>query len=211
MRTTSDTTTTVEQPTSTTRYLVVGTTMSGGLAALHRWQHSSGADLGHARRTTTPCAWSASARRSWRSPVSTAPNGSASATTMASTAEPRPARARSAAARRAMGSGSSLIRSQVLRKRLTFASRSDRPEVASTSTTVGTSGGHHRSRCRTLIKAAVSGRRRESRLTPPESSTSTDQPVSAAGRCAASRRAIDSAFAISASEGSPTSSMSSAT
>ena len=83
---------------------------------------SSGGRAAHARWTTTSSAYAASARRSLRSLPRTAPPGSAIATTTASTAEPWPARARRAPARRATRSGSSSTMSQVFSRQLTRAS-----------------------------------------------------------------------------------------
>lgn len=87
-------------------------------------------------------ACSASARRSPASDVRTVPLGSANATTSASTADPRRARRRNHAARRASRSPTSSTTSHVFRNRLTSASRPACPSVHSTSTMEGTTGGH---------------------------------------------------------------------
>ena len=113
-----------------------------------------------------------SARRSAKSPLSTAPPGSATATTKASTADPRPADARSSAARRASCCGTSSMISQVFRKRLVRTSLRSLPLRHSTRTTEGTRGGQMPSRTKAAIMAAVSWLRRAKRVTAPEASTS---------------------------------------
>ena len=78
----------------------------------------------------TSFAWTANAPRSLGSVVSIVPPGSAHATTMASSAEPRRASRRSSAARRASGSGTFSITSHVFRKRFSPASRRACPALS---------------------------------------------------------------------------------
>ncbi|MDQ1446201.1 MAG: hypothetical protein QOI20_2665 [Acidimicrobiaceae bacterium] len=124
----------------------------------------------------TPWACSAKAWRSARSPVSTVPPGSATAATTASTAEPRLAFVRNEAARRANASGIASRTSQVRRKRFAAASLGPSPLKLSTRTTLGTSGGHKPSSRSARISASARGDLSESRVTAPESRTSTSSP-----------------------------------
>jgi hypothetical protein len=134
--------------------------------------------------TLTPFAWFASALRSSGSEVSAVPPGSANAMTRASTAEPRRARLRSSAARRASGSETPSTTSHVFRKRFASASRAAWPCRHSTSTTDGTTGGQSPSSRRARISAAACRVRSASLLTPPESRTSTARhPASRTRRC----------------------------
>lgn len=165
---------------------------------------------GYTDSITTPAAWLASASRSPGSPVSTVPPGSAIATTNASTADPVPALARRYPARRAVRSETTGSTSQVFSKRLMFVSVRAAPEVDSASTTVGTMGGHRFSTLSAAISAAARRVRWLSRLSPPESSTSTNQLARAAARSRI-RRAIVAARARSRADGSPTSAVRSST
>jgi hypothetical protein len=126
------------------------------------------------RSMSTSCAWIASASRSFGSEVRTVPPGSAIATTSASTADPRRARRRSNAARRAKDSGIACATSQVFRNLFSFASRPACPCRHSTRTTDGTFGGHSPCSRSARINARESRERSASRVTPPESRTSTE-------------------------------------
>lgn len=125
------------------------------------------------RSTVTLSAYEARAERSSTSPVSTAPFGSATATTSASTADPRLACARNLAVRRASGIGSVSTVSHVLRKRLATASRAGSPVRHSMSTAEGMMGGQRFCSRKATISAAARRFRAARRLTPPASRTST--------------------------------------
>lgn len=140
------------------------------------------------RSMTTRWACEASASRSSGSVVSTVPPGSAIATTSASTAEPRRARLRSNAARRATLSGIRSITSQVFSSWFSFASRPACPWRHSTSTTDGTAAGQRPSSRNARMSAADARERSARRLTAPESRTirgSTRPSASPAWRFAA--------------------------
>ena len=122
---------------------------------------------------TTSTAWLANASRSPGSDVSTVPPGSANATTSASTAEPRRARRRSRAARRATDSGITCAISQVFRNLFPLASRPAWPWRHSTKTTDGTLGGQSPSSRNARINASPPRERSARRVTPPESRTNT--------------------------------------
>ena len=143
-----------------------------------------------------------------RSPVTTVPPGSAIATTRASTAEPVRARRLSSAARRAVDSLTDGSMMHIFRNRWVLASLQS-PVADSTSTIVGTTGGHKS--C--ALNARMSDRavlvRAERRNNPPLSSTSTDQPTRSSDRSRI-RRTIASAVACWRWLGSPTSAASSA-
>jgi hypothetical protein len=112
----------------------------------------------------TPVAKDASVVRSPGSDVGTVLFGSPSATTMASTAEPRRAFVHSQAARRATGSGSAPTTSQAFKSWLTRASRRPWPVRDSTSTALGTTGGQRPSRRSAESRARPDVDRSESRL-----------------------------------------------
>ena len=101
------------------------------------------------------------------------PPGSAMATTIASTADPRRARVRSNAALRATRSDRRSAMMQVLRKRLVFASFPELPVRDSTNDAVDTRGGQSPSARSARINAAAEDDRSARRLIPPESRTST--------------------------------------
>ena len=109
---------------------------------------------------------------SLRSLVSTVPPGSAKATMAASTAEPWPAWARRAPARRAVSSGRSSTMKQVLRNRFTVTSVRWRPDNDSTRTIEGTTGGQIPSCLNASTSATAFRPRSDRRLTAPESRTS---------------------------------------
>jgi len=119
--------------------------------------------------------------------VSTLPSGSASAITSASTAEPRRARVRICAARRARLSLTVSTMLHVFRNRFVGASRPTCPCKLSTRTTDGTSGGQRFASRNVTINAAAARDCSANRLTPPESKTSVGlTPLSAspaAERC----------------------------
>src|SRR5262245_51754282 len=121
----------------------------------------------------TSLEWEASASMSARSPVRTVPPGSALATTRASIAEPRRASALNSPARRAARWVTTGSMSQLLRKRLMFATVRARPVVDSAMTTVGTTGGQSPSARKASISAAALRLRWLRRPKPPESRTST--------------------------------------
>ena len=108
---------------------------------------------------------------SLRSRVSTVPPGSAKATTVASTAEPRPAWARNAPALRASPSGRSSMMTQILRNRSTIVSVRGRPDSDSTRTIEGTTGGQIPSFLNAATSVAAFRSRSDRRLTAPESRT----------------------------------------
>ena len=112
-------------------------------------------------------------RRSLGSEVSTVPPGSAMATTIASTADPRRARVRRNAAFRATRSDRRSAMLQVLRKRFVLASFPESPVRASTNDAVGTRGGQNPSARSARINATAEDDRSARRLIAPESRTST--------------------------------------
>lgn len=128
---------------------------------------------GQTASTATPSANAASTPRSPGSEVNTVPPGSAAATTIASTADPRRALVRRLAARRALARGRDSRTSHVFNKLLVLASRRGSPVRLSTSTSDGTSGGHAPSLRSAVSNAAVSRDRRDRQLTPPESKTTS--------------------------------------
>ena len=163
---------------------------------------------GQTTSTATLFACAARASRSARSPVTTAPPGSAIATTRASTAEPARARRLSSAARRAIDSLTDGSMMHIFKNRCVLASRLGSPCRDSTRTIVGTIGGH--SSC--ALNARMSDRavlvRAERRDNPPLSSTSTGHPTRSSDR-SRTRRAIASAVVCCRWLGSPTSAASS--
>src|SRR5262249_20669911 len=98
-------------------------------------------------------------------------------TTTASTAEPRLARPRISAARRARASESTTSTAHAFRNLFVEASRSGRPVRHSTSTALGTTGGQSPLAVNTLMSAAARIERVASRVTPPLSRTSTVAPL----------------------------------
>ena len=114
---------------------------------------------------------------SLRSRVSTVPPGSAKATTVASTAEPRPAWARKAPALRASPSGRSSMMTQVLRNRSTIVSVRGCPDSDSTRTIEGTTGGQIPSFLNAVTSDAAFRSRSDRRLTAPESRTKRFIPL----------------------------------
>jgi len=123
---------------------------------------------------TTSLACVASASRSSGSEVSTVPPGSAAATTSASIADPRRALRRRRAARRASSTDTASVMRQVFRNRFSLASSPAWLRRHSTRTTERTVGGQSPSCLSATMRASESRDRSASRVTPPESRTSTD-------------------------------------
>lgn len=149
---------------------------------------------GQTTSTATLIACAASASMSARSPVTTVPPGSAIATTRASTAEPVRANRLSSAARRAVDSLTDGSMMHIFKNRWVLASRRGSPSNDSTSTIVGTTGGHSSCALSAPMSDSAVLVRAERRDTPPLSSTSTDQPTRSSDRSRI-RRAIASAVA----------------
>jgi len=123
--------------------------------------------------TATLSACAARASMSARSPVTTVPPGSAIATTSASTAEPALARRRNSAARRAVTSLTDGSMMHIFKKRYVLASRLESPCSDSTSTIVGTIGGHSSCALKARMSETAVLVRADRRDSPPLSRTST--------------------------------------
>ncbi len=154
--------------------------------------------------TTTSWEYSARARKSPESDVSTEPPGSATATTNASTADPRRASERRRAARLATRSPIPSRTSQVLSSRFVGASLAGSPCKHSMSTGDGTTGGQSPFRRNSSIKATARLVRAARKETAPESRTSANQLAIRSAR-PTSRLTNSCAQAVSAGSSVPTS------